>query len=446
MASGVFAPGERKIRPGMYMRFVAEQQQLLGLSPKGTVLMMLPDWDYSSQEFITINADDTDGQFARLGYHFTDPKMLMIREIFKSALKVIAYNPASGVKAKVTSGTLTVTAKSAGIRGNKLKVVIKDSLTTNKLFQLYLCPNANTEELVYQQDNVTNVADLIANDWVTFTGTGTLANDAGTFLAGGTTTAATAQNVQDFLDSAETQDFNVLFFPSTDATQVGYFDNKIKYFIQNVGKQVAGVRPYGTVAADYQYITQVANGVILQDGTELTATQAAAWVAGASAAAQPYQSLTYVAYPQAVDAVPRLKHSEVIDALKAGKFIFTLQNGKIVAEQDINSLTTITKDLNSTFKKNRVMRTYMEVQKLAQVLLEPNKYDNNPDGIAQVVDAINSQILLNLQTLGALKNVDTATDVVVDYGKTIGDEFYADIHIQPVDSIEKFYITVKTGY
>lgn len=447
MAGGTFTAGERKIRPGMYARFISEQQQLLGLSPKGTVIMPLLNWDYGpSKEFFEVNVDDIDGAYSKIGYHITDDNNQALREIFKSALKVILYNPAAGTKASITSGSLTTTAKYPGTLGNKLKLVIKDSLTTNKLVQLYMCPTSTEEELLYQQDDVTNVEDLIENEWVNFTGTGTLSDDAGTNLSGGATTNATESDVQDFLDDAETQEFNIMFFPSTNATQIGYFDNKIKYFIKNVGKQIQGVRPWANTNADYEYISQVENGVKLQDGTSLTVTQAAAWFAGASAASQPYESLTYVNYPQAIEPSPRLKHSEVIESLKGGRIVFTFQNGNTVVEQDINSLTTITKDLDESYKKNRVIRTQMEVQKLAQVVLQPNKYNNNADGVASVIEAINTQILLTLQALNALKNVDTDADVIVDMSKTKGDEFYADVHIQPVDSIEKFYVTVKTSY
>lgn len=441
MAGGIFMPGEKKVRPGMYMRFISEQQRATGLSPKGTVIMPL-DLDYGiSKEFIEITIDDMDGQFAKLGYHITDSKMLEIREIFKSAIKVIVYNPNSGEKATVTSEPLTVTAKYPGERGNKFKVVVKDSLVSDKTVQIFL-----DEEKVFEADSVINIQDLPENEWVDFTGTGALVDNAGTNLAGGTTTKAETQDIQDFLDDAEIQEFNTMYFPIEDSAQIALFDNKIKYFIEIVGKYVFGVRPKANTIADYQFITTVSNGVVLSDGTKLTATQASAWVAGKSAAAQPYEALTYANYPQAIDVNPRLKHNEIIEALKNGEFIFTFQDGKVVVEQDINSLTTITKDLDESYRKNRVMRVYAEVEKLSAKILEPNKYDNNADGIASVVKDINIQILLNLQKLNALKNVDTDTDIIVDMNKTKGDEFYADIHIQPVDSIEKFYITVKTSY
>ena len=52
-------------------------------------------------------------------------------------------------------------------------------------------------------------------------------------------------------------------------------------------------------------------------------------------------SLTYDTYDDAVDANPRMINSDIIDALKAGKFIFTEKRGTAVVEQDINSLHTL---------------------------------------------------------------------------------------------------------
>jgi len=441
MAGGTFSPGERKIRPGYYSRFVSEQQQLLGLSPKGVVIMPILESDFFVFDgFIQITIDDIDDKFSKLGYHVTDPKAIKIREILKNAIKVIVYNPQTGTKASAKLGEVTFEAKYAGTRGNSLKVVIKAS-KTSKMFQVYL-----QDELVFEQDGITEYKDIRENDWITVDGEGTVEVAAGIDLEGGTTVTATTSQIAEFLDDAETQEFNVMYLPSEEPQIISLFDEKIRYFVDSVGKYVFGVRPLSTVKADYQFMSSIRNGVILNDGTVLDATTAAAGYAGMSAACQPYESLTYVKYQGAKDVHGKLKHNEIVEALKGGEIVFTFQDGNVVIEQDINSLTTITKNLDESYKKNRVMRTYTEVQNLCTRVLRPNKYDNNDDGIAQVVDAINSQVLLNLQTLNALKNVDTATDVIVDFNKTKGDEFHADVHIQPVDSIEKFYITFKTSY
>ena len=79
-------------------------------------------------------------------------------------------------------------------------------------------------------------------------------------------------------------------------------------------------------AADYEGVINVKNGVILEDGTTLTAAQAVAWVTGASAAAEMNQSLTNTAYDGAVDAATKYTKSQYEAAVKAGEFVFYGEN------------------------------------------------------------------------------------------------------------------------
>src|SRR5690606_10606048 len=90
--------------------------------------------------------------------------------------------------------------------------------------------------------------------------------------------------------------------------------------------------------------------------TTLTAAQAVAWVAGATAGAAANQSLTYQAYDGAVDVAPRYTNSQIIAALQNGEFVFIPLDGRAVVEQDINTLHTFTPEKGKAFSKNRVLR------------------------------------------------------------------------------------------
>lgn len=89
----------------------------------------------------------------------------------------------------------------------------------------------------------------------------------------------------------------------------------------------------------------------LLDGSTLSALDAVAWVAGATAGASIIQSNTYSAYEGAVDANPRLKNSQVIEALKKGQFVFVHDGVKVKVEQDINSLVSYSQTRNGRFSK-----------------------------------------------------------------------------------------------
>jgi hypothetical protein len=95
-------------------------------------------------------------------------------------------------------------------------------------------------------------------------------------LENGTDTSGVNPHLTSFLDDSEGRPFNSMYFPYTDGTLQAALKSKIKYFRENVGKKVTAVVPQFT-GANYEGIISVDNGVILSDGTTLTAAQACAW-------------------------------------------------------------------------------------------------------------------------------------------------------------------------
>ena len=58
------------------------------------------------------------------------------------------------------------------------------------------------------------------------------------------------------------------------------------------------------------------------------------------------------------------------------------------------------------------------------------------------MEGIGRGMLQNYERDGALKNVDTNADFVVDRENSTGDAVYINVALQPVDSAEKYYMTV----
>ncbi|MCT6889572.1 MAG: phage tail sheath subtilisin-like domain-containing protein, partial [Lactobacillus sp.] len=134
--------------------------------------------------------------------------------------------------------------------------------------------------------------------------------------------------------------------------------DEIKHLREDNDIKVRGVIPYTGDKANYEGNSTVANGVVLEDGTELDATVAAGFFAGASSSADAAKSLTYVEYPDAISAYPRLSNDKTVEALERGQIVFTTKrNETVVIEQDINSLTSFTDEKPVFFSKNRVVRT-----------------------------------------------------------------------------------------
>ncbi|MGC5326435.1 phage tail sheath family protein [Brevibacillus sp. SYSU BS000544] len=441
MAGGTWIEGVDKVRPGLYVNFKAKALERIKSAERGTVTMPLVlNWG-APKTFLRI---ETEGDvMAQLGFDINAQEMLLVREAKKKAKTLLIYRLNDGEKASATFGTTpnvtTITAKYSGTRGNDITVSSEVDVidATKKVVKTLL------KGRVVDEQKVTNIQDLKQNAWVTFSGTGTVQTTAGTPLTGGTNGTVISQDHTDYLGATETQHFDVIAYPYDDPTLKTSFVTFIKRMREEEGKKIQGV--VANHPADYEGIINVANGVKLNDGTLIDAVKAVAWAAGATAGASIVHSNTYTAYEGAVDANPRLKNSEIIDALKQGKFAFMHDGVRVKVEKDINSLVTYSQERNNRFSKNRVIRVLDAIANdFARVVNESyiGKVDNSKDGHALLKDAAN-QYLRALQDAGAIQNVDFINDFVVDPQKSLGDEVYATISVQPVDSMEKFYFNVE---
>ncbi len=247
------------------------------------------------------------------------------------------------------------------------------------------------------------------------------------------------------LVALRTVHFNTLAYPYTGST---YTANQtvIKTWIEGM-REDEGVKIQAVMAnmtADIESIINVSQGVKLSDGTELTPAQCTAWVAGQTAGANINKSNTGQKYAGAIDVVPRMTKSEMEAAVTAGQFIFKVDTAQnVTAVYDINSLTTVTDEKGKMFKKNRVIRTIDGINNDITEIYESNyvgEIDNNPDGRSSLRATL-IEYFNELQRMNAIQNF-TADDVTVNPG-TDSDAVVIDCYIQPVDSIEKIYITVS---
>ncbi len=89
------------------------------------------------------------------------------------------------------------------------------------------------------------------------------------------------------------------------------------------------------------------------------------------------------------------------------------------------------------------MRVFDTFQEALQVNFPPNKYDNSPTGW-DIMEGLGKAILKRFEDVGAVKNVDYDNDFLVDRELSTGDEVYFNVGLEPVDSAEKLFFTVKT--
>jgi len=251
--------------------------------------------------------------------------------------------------------------------------------------------------------------------------------------------------VQEALEKLQTENFNVLCYPYDDEDSAA-IKSAIQIWVEAM-REDEGVKIQAVLAnydADSEAIINVTQGVKLADETELTPAQTTAWVAGITAGARINQSNTGRKYIGAVDVVPRMTKSEMEAAVQNGEFIFKVDSAQnVTAVYDINSLTTITPEKGKQFTKNRLIRTIDGINNDIKTIFESNyvgKVDNNPDG-RSLLRATLIEYFNELQRLNAIQNFQPE-DVTVSPGAE-SDAVVIDCYIQPVDSVEKIYITVN---
>jgi len=255
----------------------------------------------------------------------------------------------------------------------------------------------------------------------------------------------TTENLTAALEVLKTVDFNVLCYPY-DGTNYTANKTAIQTWVEAM-RDDEGVKIQAVLAnhkADSEAIINVTQGVKLTDETELTPAQVTAWVAGVTAGAFINQSNTGRKYVGAVDVAPRKTKTEMETAIQNGEFIFKVDTAQnVTAVYDINSLTTITPEKGKQFTKNRLIRTIDSINNDITTIFESNyvgKVNNNEDG-RSLLRATLIEYFNELQRLNAIQNF-APEDVTVSPG-TDTDAVVIDCYIQPVDSVEKIYITVN---
>ena len=121
LGGGTFVTvGEKKL-PGSYINFISVSRANIEMGVRGYVAMpLLLDWG-AEEKVIKITAEELQNESLTIfGYGYSDDALKPVREIFKHARTLYFYRLGNGVKA--TSSLAT--AKYAGTRGNKLKVVV----------------------------------------------------------------------------------------------------------------------------------------------------------------------------------------------------------------------------------------------------------------------------------------------------------------------------------
>lgn len=449
MAGGTWTV-QNKVRPGVYINFDSTSQTGLTIGTRGVVAICEPmSWGAVGQ-VMTVNAGSDTTPYC--GYPIYEPGAQFLNEIFKGTNRtnppttVLLYRPAadSSVQATATEGSLTATALYPGVRGNDITIVVTEDVDNEGTFIVQTV----VDGAVVDSQSVTLIQNLAANNWVTFSGTGAPSETAGVQLTGGADGTVQAAAYTTFLSVIEAYDFDILIYDGTDSTTQAAMVNFVERLATTQGKYAQLVAYNLTTPPNNQYVINVSGdvtGVNLNDGTQITGGQMCWWVGGAQAGANYNESLTYAQYPGAVSVTPALTNDQITAALQAGELVLTAQNNTVFIEWDINSLTTYTAQYSESYHKNRVMRTLSTIANDIYAQFSANYIgviNNNEEGRNLFKGAIVGY-LLDMQANNAIQNF-TADDVTVSAGESI-DSIVIDLTIQPVDAVEKIYLTITVA-
>lgn len=436
MAGGTFV-ARNKVRAGAYINFVSAFSPLGNVSDRGIVLLPMAVPFGPVGEAVTVDGE-TDVREV-FGLSSLSDELLLLREAAKRAREVLVWRLSGGETATKTDGSLTVTAKYPGSVGNKLAVKILEPEEAEGPYtvQTYL-----DGKLMEEQQALT-IDALADNQWVLFSGTGDLQPHAGIILEGGTDTEPEDTDWEDFFTAAKRLTYQTMAVPTEDPSIKQMAVEFVKEMREEEGVKIQAV--VADLEADYEGIISVKGGVRLSDGTEVSEAEATAYVAGMTAGAAVNKSNTYDSYDGAVAVLNPLLSSEIIKGLNAGQFIFIERGNKVVVEQDINTFVSFTTDKGEAFRKNRTLRVMDAIAGDIRETFENyylGKCANDEDGR----ELFREELFAYLTQLYELRAVEKPelTDIVVSRGDT-ADTVVVDMAVQPVDAMEKLYMTVTVS-
>lgn len=443
---------QNKVRPGAYINFVAKPQSLMNVSDRGIATLALPmSWGPEGEIIDILSSDLTDGtSIKKIGYSATNVESLLFRICLQNCYRLKAWRlDKGGEKASTTIGTgetaMKPTAKYPGICGNKIQIIVLKESETGDTYTVETLYDGLRQNI---QSKLSSPKDLEDNDFVDWNVTDqtVFTATAGSTLTGGTNGTVTESTAYTpYWAKMKTEVWNTMGLLSEDATVKTAFCEYIKDLRENEGVKVQGC-VYDKPGYDYEGIVSSEQGY-RTDAEEISKVNFVSWVTGACAGAEINESNTHKTIQDAVEIIGELSNTEIIDGLNAGKFLISKsRKGTIRVEKDINTLHTFTVKRSYDFSKNRVIRVLDEMGDTCESTWDENycgKLDNDADG-RNIYKADLVKYGETLAGIHAITNFLGADDIEVLMGDAV-DSVVVNWPVQPVDSMEKLYMTFTVG-
>mgnify|MGYP006068661603 FL=1 len=424
MATGGTFLNYNKVLPGAYINFVSKARALGTIADRGVMAMSLKNNWGEENKIVSITAEDFQkNSLSIFGYEYTNQNLKPIREVFKNAKEIKYFRLGTGEKARAIIGNLTINAKYSGTRGNNIKIKIVSNIDDKK-FTVY----TYIDEVIVDEVIVSNVDELNENDFVIFSGTGELAENAGTNLADGTDSEVTNLEYSKFLSLIEAENFNVLIYDGEDEQTKGLFESFTKRLRDDEGVKICTVL-YNYKKADFEGIISVKNDKNL-----------VYWVGGALAGAEVNQSLTNKIYDGEYEFNAKFSNNQLKEAIESGEFVFYYDAGDIRVLKDINTFISFSTERNSDFSNNQIIRVLdSTANDIARIFNDYYLGKVQNDALGR--DIFKSELINYFNQLQAIRAIEnfSSDDISIKKGTEKGDVI-VDLMIEPVASMDKLYM------
>ena len=422
---------QNKVLPGAYINFISASKASATLSDRGYAAMALElDWGVENTIFEVTNGDLQKNSMKLFGYDYTAPQLKGLRDLFLNLKTLYLYRLTSGgVKATNTYAT----AKYCGTRGNDLKVVISNNVEEEEKFDVSLYIDDTT---LLDKQTVSQMSELVDNDYVTWKSGASLSETAGEPLSTGTNGTVNGLAHQTFLDKAESYYFNILGCVSTEDEIKSLYVAYTKRLRDEVGAKFQLV--VHNKEADYEGVINVINDV-----EESPVSSLIYWVTGAEASCAVNASLLNKKYDGEFTVKADYTQSQLEGFINAGKFAFHNVGNDVRVLSDINTLLTTSDVKGDVFKENQTIRVCDQIANdIANIF--------NTRYLGVVPNDANGRISLwndivkhhqQLQDIRAIENF-TSEDITVAQGDTKKAVVVYD-KVTVVNAMAQLYMTVE---
>ena len=422
---------QNKVLPGAYINFISASKASATLSDRGYAAMAIElDWGVENTIFEVTNGDLQKNSMKLFGYDYTAPQLKGLRDLFLNLKTLYIYRLTSGgVKATNTYAT----AKYCGIRGNDLKVVISNNVEEEEKFDVSLYIDDTT---LLDKQTVSQMSELVDNDYVTWKSGASLSETAGEPLSTGTNGTVNGLAHQTFLDKAESYYFNILGCVSTEDEIKSLYVAYTKRLRDEVGAKFQLV--VHNKEADYEGVINVINDV-----EESPVSSLVYWVTGAESSCAVNASLLNKKYDGEFTVKADYTQSQLEGFINAGKFTFHNVGNDIRVLSDINTLLTTSETKGDIFKENQTIRVCDQIANdIANIF--------NTRYLGVVPNDANGRISLwndivkhhqQLQDIRAIENF-TSEDITVAQGDSKKAVVVYD-KVTVVNAMAQLYMTVE---